>query len=105
MEFKEAIGLLKDDFDAVKKDLENRGFPSAWVSKVPDIEYNASFLPEGKMKNGPKIYLSDCSYYEGIYLCGGLSAVKCELVSEVIPGIVKDLYCSKEHEQCPIKCK
>lgn len=106
MEVNKAIDLLKKDLDTVKKDLEERGFPSGWVTKVPDIDDNASFLPKGKMKSSnAKTYMSDCSHYEGLYLCGGMSAVKCSLVDDVIPGIVKDLYCMKGYEQCPLKCR
>lgn len=101
--YEKAMSYFYDELVKIKKDMESRGCKGDWVLKVPKVDDNSSFLPKGKTKNGPKCYLSPCPSYNGIYLCGGFSALSCDAVSELLPGTVKDIHCTKNPETCPLK--
>ena len=103
IDFNTALNLFGHELQTIKQGIESRGYRSEWVSKVPKVDEYTPFLQKGKSKHGIKCYLSDCPHYNGIYLCGGAGALDCNLVSERLPGIIKDLHCTKEHDKCPLK--
>lgn len=78
--------------------LEGIGKPTGWVTRIPDIsQASVFFLPEGKPG-----YRSECPCYEGYWLSGCESAVKCRNIEELLPGIVWYKTCGKGHENCPL---
>ena len=74
-----------------------KNLPANWPTMVvdPSGEF-VQYLPGGK-----PWYKSDCPCYEGYYLCGGCGSVRCRTAGELLPGIVWDNVCSKEHKNCP----
>lgn len=83
--------------------LKQRGRPYEWITVPADIRDSyARFLPKGKMKNGARTYMSPCDNYKGFWLNGGSSAVQCNAVDFVLPGIVYHLYCEKRCADCPL---
>lgn len=84
------------DFTEEKRGLESRGYPSAWVDEVVDrTDKHAIFE-----RNGKPHYKSQCPYYEGYWLRGGLGSVQCAAHDGLIPGLQWDKFCSKCHEKC-----
>lgn len=101
--FEEAIGFFGEHLDRIKKGLEAKGFPSAWVDSVPSVGgFGDFFLPRGKMKSGVKCYLSDCPHYTGRWLAGVSGAVDCALVDGLLPGVIGEDFCTKDPDRCPI---
>lgn len=102
--FDVAMEMFKSDIDAIKKRAKEKGRPCDWLDRVPDTFGSGDlFLPHGKMKNGITTYRSKCPHYNGCWLCGGFTAVDCALVDQHLPGIVKNIACVKNHEQCQLK--
>ena len=101
--YEKAMSYFYDELLKIKEDMESHGYKGEWVLKVPEINENTAFLPKGKTRTGVKCYMSSCPEYTGIYLCGGFSALSCDAVSELLPGTVKDIYCTKNPETCPLK--
>ena len=77
--------------------LKERGFPHEWPMYVPDPE-NPATLKATATKNN---YKSQCPYYQGYWLCGGIGGVECEAAGEIIPGNAWYTLCEKKHTQCP----
>ena len=102
--FEAAMEFFQPKIDAIKKRIEENGYPCNWLDQVPDTSGSCNlFLPRGKMKSGITTYRSKCPYYTGRWLCGGFTAVDCALVEQLLPGIVGDIACTKDHENCPLK--
>ena len=84
---------------AVIDHLKSGGHPYEWPLLVADPrEKYTIFHPYGK---GFSCYRSDCHYYEGYYLGGSRSAVKCSACQDLLPGIVVDTMCHKHFTECP----
>ena len=102
--FEQAIELFSEDLDRIKQGLEAKGFPSDWVDSVPSVGgFGDFFLPRGKMKSGVKCYLSNCPHYAGRWLAGVSGAVDCDLVDGLLPGVIGEDFCVKNHEHCYLK--
>ena len=102
--FDAAMEIFKTDIDTIKKAAEENGRPCGWINQVPDTSGSCDlYLPRGKTRSGITIYRSECPYYTGRWLCGGFSAVDCALVDQLLPGIVGDINCTKDHAYCPLK--
>lgn len=102
--FEKGMDFFKEDLDKIKQGLEAKGLPSGWVSSVPSVGgFGDIFLPRGKTKSGVKCYLSDCPYYTGRWLAGVSGAVACDLVDELLPGVIGEDVCTKNHDNCPLK--
>lgn len=79
--------------------LKGKGLPARWPTEVPDPDaFGTLFLPYGK---GFSCYKSQCTSYEGYYLCGGIGAVKCKTCPELLPGIVIEKMCQRDYTVCP----
>ena len=84
---------------AVIDNLTGKGLPARWPTQVPDPNaFGVVFLPFGK---GFSCYKANCPSYEGYYLHGGISAVRCKTCPELLPGIVVDTKCRKNFTSCP----
>lgn len=88
-------------FKEIKERLRMKGLPFNWVDKVvhPD-EPGAVFV-----EKGIPFERSNCPNYEGIWLCGGFSSVKCRAHNDLLPGMMWDTTCGKKPEQCPLRKK
>lgn len=86
-------------FAEVRENLRRKGLPFAWVDKVVTPgEPGAVFI-----EKGIPFERSDCPEYEGIWLCGGFSSVKCRAHASLLPGMIWDTTCSKDPERCPFR--
>lgn len=84
---------------AVIDNLTGKGLPARWPIMVPDPDaFGTEYLPKGK---GFSCYKAECQSYEGYYLHGGISAVKCKTCPELLPGIVIDKMCRQDFTACP----
>lgn len=77
--------------------LKERGLPHEWPIYVPDPA-NPATLKAIATKNN---YKSQCPYYRGYWLCGGIGGVECDAAEEIVPGCVWNELCEKRHEACP----
>lgn len=89
--------LFAPDFpweENVKERLKKKGYGYEWVTEIvtPDEE-GCVFIKKGRL------YYSSCPYFEGVYLCGGFSSVKCKK-ADLVPGLHFDYMCSKNFEEC-----
>lgn len=90
----EALGI-----QGVLDDLKKKGLPGTWPIQLPDINEKYVFWhPKGKPFS---CYQSQCPHYEGYYLGGVRSAVKCTACPELLPGIVVDTMCRERFKECP----
>ncbi len=80
--------------ESVKERLKKEGYGYEWIKKIvsPD-EKGCVFIKKGRM------YYSNCPYFEGVYLNGGFSSVKCKN-TDLLPGLQFDYLCSKNFEEC-----
>lgn len=84
-------------FAEAKAHLEERGFPSAWITDVVDPTEKHAFFN----KNGRPWYKSQCMHYAGYWLHGGTGSVQCRACESLLPGLMWDTTCSKKFEDCP----
>ena len=77
--------------------LKSKGLHCEWPMHVPDPDDPATL----KATVTAGCYKSPCPYYEGMWLCGGTSAVECTAAGEWIPGIVWYEVCEHRHTDCP----
>ena len=69
----------------------------SWSKETVDpADPFARFLPKGK-----PWYKSECPYYQGYWVHGGIGSVQCAMVDHLIPGLRWYLICGKRHEKCP----
>ena len=71
-------------FAEAKAHLEERGFPSAWITDVVDPTEKHAFFN----KNGRPWYKSQCMHYEGYWLHGGTGSVQCRACESLLPGLM-----------------
>lgn len=89
--------LMLPGFAEAKRHLEVTGHPSAWIAEVVDTSNeSATFL-----KSGRPWYKSQCPHYEGYWLEGGIGSVQCGSYGGLLPGLMWDMTCKGEFEQCP----
>lgn len=83
-------------FAEAKKQLEEKGRPSDWLTNVVDTsDPYAIFLKKGKSH-----YKSQCPHYEGYWLDGGIGSVQCQAADGLLPGLQWSLFCEKNCTVC-----
>lgn len=90
---------FEQEYNKIAAGLEARGLPFGWIYRTVDTaDPTACFLKQGK-----KLYKSDCPHFEGYWLLGGCGSVQCSLSksNKLFPGIHWDLACRKNHQSCP----
>lgn len=105
MSHDEGAGFIKNGkwslpgFAVARDYLSRRGYLCGWVDKVVDRDsFGAIFRKLGK-----PWYLSECPYYEGFWLDGGIGSVQCSRVPFLLPGLHQPNTCEKHPEQCPFR--
>lgn len=86
-------------FQQVREHLKSEDRSSYWIDEVVDTKKPLScFLKEGK-----PWYRSDCPYYEGFWLQGGIGSVQCAKVPYLLPGLMHHTTCRKYPAECPFR--
>lgn len=95
-------------FDTTKKPLPGfseaaermiaAGYRAGWINKNVDTMDKYVFFIGQKNNFG---YRSDCPHYEGIWLAGSFSSVKCAVCATPVPVLHLELTCGKDYMQCP----
>ena len=84
------------EFQEAKKHIEAAGYKADWITEIVDPnESGAIFIQPGKL------HKCDCEYYDGYWLCGGFSSVKCKARKKLLPGMMYVLICSINYMNCP----
>ena len=78
------------------RNLESRGHPSGWVTKIFGEADGARFHP-----GGGKFHRSECPRYDGYWWAGGFGSVQCGASRGLLPGLVYENVCSKNYPGCP----
>ena len=76
--------------------LKQKGLPSEWPMKVPDLQNPYTLKATVTASN----YKCQCPHYGGYWL-GSYGGVECAAAGEVVPGCVWEDVCSREYTACP----
>lgn len=78
--------------------IENAGYKSGWINMNVDVCDPHTHFIKPKNRYG---YKSGCPHFQGIWLSGGFSSLKCAVCPTPVPGLHLELTCSKDYAQCP----
>ena len=82
-----------------EKDVQERGPKTARTRVAADPDEQYVFF----QKNGKLCYRSDCQDYGGYWLDGLYGAVACKQVDFLLPGVILELYCRNNCDECPLR--
>lgn len=88
-------------FTEAAERIKAAGYKPGWINKNVDISTPYTFFIEPKNRYK---YRSECPHYQGTWLSGGFTSVKCAVCPIPVPGLHRELTCSKDYLRCPFYC-
>ena len=81
-----------------EKEVQARGPKTARTRVTADPDKQYVYF----QKNGKLCYKSDCPDYDGYWIDGLHGAVVCKQVDFLLPGVILELYCRNNCDECPL---
>lgn len=85
-------------FTEAAERIKAAGYKPGWINKNVDISAPHTLFIRPKNRHG---YRSECPHFQGTWLSGGFTSLKCDVCPIPVPGLHRELTCSKDYVQCP----